>query len=162
MPDADSQDRHPAWHSSKPRMRGTCALPYLQSAIHNLKSKIHRGHSSVGRAPALQAGSQGFEPPCLQILYANSEARLSQRLSLFCDTRRTRQRIREARRRNFGHMPRLKHYVPGEAFDFQKSELVQWLMNNEHAFDLVFSALQSSGAIVFDSETGEWKGCDTS
>ena len=57
-------------------------------------------------------------------------------------------------------MPRLKHYVPGEAFDFQKSELVQWLMNNENAFDLVFSALQSSGPIVFDSETGEWKGCD--
>src|ERR1044072_9506617 len=24
------------------------------------------GHSSVGRAPALQAGSQGFESPCLQ------------------------------------------------------------------------------------------------
>src|SRR5881409_395078 len=42
--------------------------PHLQSAIHNLKSKIHRGHSSVGRAPALQAGSQGFESPCLQSL----------------------------------------------------------------------------------------------
>src|SRR5438067_4811590 len=27
-----------------------------------------RGHSSVGRAPALQAGSQGFESPCLQSL----------------------------------------------------------------------------------------------
>src|SRR4029077_7058393 len=26
------------------------------------------GHSSVGRAPALQAGSQGFESPCLQSL----------------------------------------------------------------------------------------------
>jgi len=36
-------------------------------------------------------------------------------LSLFCDTRRTRQRIRETRRRNFGHMPRLKHYVPGSS-----------------------------------------------
>ena len=24
-----------------------------------------RGHSSVGRAPALQAGCQGFESPCL-------------------------------------------------------------------------------------------------
>src|SRR5438552_16413636 len=42
--------------------------PHLQSAIHNLKSKIHRGHSSVGRAPALQAGSQGFESPCLHFL----------------------------------------------------------------------------------------------
>ena len=27
---------------------------------------LQRGHSSVGRAPALQAGSQGFESPCLQ------------------------------------------------------------------------------------------------
>ena len=26
---------------------------------------IIRGHSSVGRAPALQAGGQGFDPPCL-------------------------------------------------------------------------------------------------
>ena len=29
-------------------------------------STFFRGHSSVGRAPALQAGSQGFESPCLQ------------------------------------------------------------------------------------------------
>ena len=38
-------------------------------AIGNRQSKIDnlvRGHSSVGRAPALQAGSQGFESPCLQ------------------------------------------------------------------------------------------------
>ena len=40
----------------------------LQSAIRNLQSAIPRGHSSVGRAPALQAGSQGFESPCLQSL----------------------------------------------------------------------------------------------
>src|SRR4051795_6363814 len=38
-------------------------------AIKNRKSTFRnsrRGHSSVGRAPALQAGSQGFESPCLQ------------------------------------------------------------------------------------------------
>ena len=38
-------------------------------AIGNRQSKIDNlvwGHSSVGRAPALQAGSQGFESPCLQ------------------------------------------------------------------------------------------------
>ena len=29
-------------------------------------SDFLRGHSSVGRAPALQAGCQGFESPCLQ------------------------------------------------------------------------------------------------
>src|ERR1700737_593035 len=34
-----------------------------QSTFGNSESG---GHSSVGRAPALQAGSQGFESPCLQ------------------------------------------------------------------------------------------------
>src|SRR5207244_10005060 len=38
-----------------------CNLP---SSIYHLP--FFRGHSSVGRAPALQAGSQGFESPCLQ------------------------------------------------------------------------------------------------
>src|SRR6266496_4564867 len=40
--------------------------------IANLQSTFDNpwwwGHSSVGRAPALQAGSQGFESPCLQSL----------------------------------------------------------------------------------------------
>jgi hypothetical protein len=48
-----------------PRTRGA-----LSFAIRDPQSKIEnpRGHSSVGRAPALQAGSQGFESPCLQSL----------------------------------------------------------------------------------------------
>ena len=50
-----------------------CASPHLQSAIHNLNSTIPRGHSSVGRAPALQAGSQGFESPCLQSILAREQ-----------------------------------------------------------------------------------------
>ena len=37
-----------------------------RSSIYHLQSSILRGHSSVGRAPALQAGCQGFESPCLQ------------------------------------------------------------------------------------------------
>jgi len=41
----------------------------LQFSILHLQSQSSksRGHSSVGRAPALQAGCQGFESPCLQI-----------------------------------------------------------------------------------------------
>ncbi len=45
----------------------------LQSALRNLQSAVTRGHSSVGRAPALQAGCQGFESPCL---HAPAAARL--------------------------------------------------------------------------------------
>ena len=52
-----------------------------QSAIDNLQSL--RGHSSVGRAPALQAGCQGFESPCLHFF---KERRSSVR-------RQTRQRF---------------------------------------------------------------------
>jgi hypothetical protein len=46
-----------------------CSVYHLQS---------WRGHSSVGRAPALQAGSQGFESPCLQSTLA-AQRRLSRR-----------------------------------------------------------------------------------
>jgi hypothetical protein len=56
MPDADSQDRHPAWHLPKPRTPGSLLPCHLQSALRNLKSKIHRGHSSVGRARLIAHG----------------------------------------------------------------------------------------------------------
>src|SRR3954462_3089980 len=57
-----------------------------------LGSFSSRGHSSVGRAPALQAGCQGFESPCLhffvrrEIRNANARYRLrrNERLGLFC------------------------------------------------------------------------------
>ena len=35
------------------------------SAAYSGTILFFRGHSSVGRAPALQAGCQGFESPCL-------------------------------------------------------------------------------------------------
>jgi hypothetical protein len=70
-------------------------------------------------------------------------------------------RIWEARRRNFGNMPRLKHSISGQPFDWNKSEVVQWLSNNPKAISLVFEALKTAKAITFDRDTGEWKGCDT-
>jgi hypothetical protein len=42
-------------------------LIFSQLSTINYKLSA-RGHSSVGRAPALQAGSQGFESPCLQFI----------------------------------------------------------------------------------------------
>src|SRR5207248_9483316 len=47
------------------------AFCFYSLAIEIRQSKFGNsswGHSSVGRAPALQAGSQGFESPCLQSL----------------------------------------------------------------------------------------------
>ena len=63
---------------AKRTIRPPCALAlYLQSAIRNLQSTIHRGHSSVGRAPALQAGSQGFESPCLHFPFSIFDLRFA-------------------------------------------------------------------------------------
>jgi hypothetical protein len=71
MPDGDWKDRHPTVSVSvaaslRENMRS------LMFAIRDPESKIDNspgGHSSVGRAPALQAGSQGFESPCLQLFW---------------------------------------------------------------------------------------------
>src|SRR6266566_3656992 len=59
-----------------PRTANPLALHFASSRLPFTGSKFairdsrfgfgSGGHSSVGRAPALQAGSQGFESPCLQ------------------------------------------------------------------------------------------------
>jgi hypothetical protein len=48
------------------RRAHACGNCNLTASIYHFP--FSRGHSSVGRAPALQAGSQGFESPCLQTL----------------------------------------------------------------------------------------------
>ena len=50
------------WQPALPRI----AISHLPFTIVPVRLGLLRGHSSVGRAPALQAGSQGFESPCLQ------------------------------------------------------------------------------------------------
>jgi hypothetical protein len=62
MSDADSQDRHPAWHSPKPRMCGTCALAYLQSAIDNLNSTIHGGIAQLVERQLCKLEVRGSNP----------------------------------------------------------------------------------------------------
>ena len=46
------------------------------SLLFNLQGPTlkSRGHSSVGRAPALQAGGQGFDSPCLHHAHLMSTA----------------------------------------------------------------------------------------
>ena len=46
MPDADSQDRHPAWHSPKPRMCGTCAPLF---AIRDPQSKVENSQGGIAQ-----------------------------------------------------------------------------------------------------------------
>jgi hypothetical protein len=41
-------------------------------------------------------------------------------------------------------MPKLKHSIPGQPFDWNKSEVVQWLADNPKAINLVFETAAHS------------------
>ena len=55
-------------------------------------------------------------------------------------------------------MPRLKHKSPNQPFSLKESEVVQWLVATPEAQQYLFDKARSSGAIVYDSESGTWKG----
>ena len=65
--------RRPLFRKSNPSGKfGRGCMRSLTFAISDPQSKLDNpfwGHSSVGRAPALQAGSQGFESPCLHFIF---------------------------------------------------------------------------------------------
>lgn len=61
-------------------------------------------------------------------------------------------------------MPPLFHKNPGIDFDINKSEVVKWLMNTPEAKTLLWESIQNVYGdrcpIVYDQETGLWKGKD--
>jgi hypothetical protein len=62
-------------------------------------------------------------------------------------------------------MPRLRHSIPGQDFDPQKSEVLTWLSTQpEIAQDFaerLFDRLRHSGDLTFDANTRTWAGADT-
>ena len=57
-------------------------------------------------------------------------------------------------------MPRLKHTV-GSKFDIRTSEVVKWLLDQPKIMQKIFNLAMNSGTIVYDPDTGEWRGADT-
>lgn len=51
----------------------------------------------------------------------------------------------------------LKHQPEAE-FDWHKSEVVDWLLNQPEVRKYFFDKCNTAGAIVFDQESGTWKG----
>ena len=56
-------------------------------------------------------------------------------------------------------MPRLKHTVGGK-FDIRTSEVVKWLLDQPCIMQKVFNFAVNRGVIVYDPDTGEWRGAD--
>ena len=57
-------------------------------------------------------------------------------------------------------MPPLHHTIPGHDFALDKSEVIQWLISEPAAQKYLFDRANASGAIVYDSSTGTWRGID--
>ena len=56
-------------------------------------------------------------------------------------------------------MPRLKHTV-GSKFDIRTSEVVKWLVSQPDIMQKIFNFAMNCGVIVYDQNTGEWRGAD--
>jgi hypothetical protein len=57
-------------------------------------------------------------------------------------------------------MPSLKH-KNCEPFDIEQSEVLRWLLAQREVKESIFNWAKDAGVIVYDPETGTWKGCDT-
>lgn len=61
-------------------------------------------------------------------------------------------------------MPPLYHKLPNEEFDIEKSEVVQWLIQQpetkQFIYDRIMNRSKALKPIEYDSHTGKWKGVD--
>ena len=57
------------------------------------------------------------------------------------------------------NMPRLKHKV-GDRFDINTSEVIKWLVSQPEIMDKIFIMANNHKVIVYDPDTGEWRGAD--
>ncbi|MFU2203611.1 hypothetical protein ACM0QA_02385 [Streptococcus pluranimalium] len=57
-------------------------------------------------------------------------------------------------------MPPLYHTLPGRDFEHEKSQVLKWLARDLVIQDWVMEQLKSAGYIIYNPETGQWKGVD--
>jgi hypothetical protein len=57
-------------------------------------------------------------------------------------------------------MPPLRHQLPDEPFDIEKSEVAKWLSEQPEILKSMFAYYHDKGAIVFDQESKTWQGND--
>lgn len=57
-------------------------------------------------------------------------------------------------------MPLLYHTLPGQEFDYKKSEVLDWIAQQPEMLNFVREQLKSAGYIKYDRKTGLWVGVD--
>lgn len=65
-----------------------------------------------------------------------------------------------SQRLNFArNMPPLYHTLPGEEFDYKKSQVLRWLSERPELLLYLFDVV-SNHEIVYNPDTGKWQGVD--
>lgn len=57
-------------------------------------------------------------------------------------------------------MPPLYHTLPGQDFDYDKSEVLKWIASQPVMLNFVRDQLNSAGYISYNPDTGQWMGVD--
>jgi hypothetical protein len=57
-------------------------------------------------------------------------------------------------------MPPLRHSIPDQPFDIERSEVVRWLVHQPEVLQWLFNTMRTRGWIVYDRATGAWRGRD--
>lgn len=58
------------------------------------------------------------------------------------------------------NMPSLFHTLPGEEFDMNKSEVLEWISKQKEFAQMIFNDLKNSGFVKYDPNTKKWQGVD--
>lgn len=57
-------------------------------------------------------------------------------------------------------MPPLRHTLPGQPFDIDRSEVVAWIMAQSGFKQWVASKVLGSRRVAYDAATGKWSGVE--
>ena len=57
-------------------------------------------------------------------------------------------------------MPPLRHTIPGTQYAIGLSNVARWIANQPEVLQKVFDMARQKGMIIYDKETGMWKGAD--
>ncbi|NLU24131.1 MAG: hypothetical protein GXW99_05325 [Clostridiales bacterium] len=57
-------------------------------------------------------------------------------------------------------MPPKRHSIPGQDFNIMSSEVMRWMLRSPIVWNYIWNNIKQSGAIVYDQDSGTWRGID--
>jgi len=74
--------------------------------------------------------------------------------------KKTKTKNRNVKLMTAAEMPPFYHTLPGEPFDYRKSEVLKWIAARPALIQYVYDQAKQKGEIIYDKETGKWQGVD--